>query len=79
MLFVTYRHVARTVSVLVAFAALCVMLLWRGTPLIRTLTPAIFNPSTIPGQIRHAANNLNMIGPKIISAEELPASEAKCV
>jgi hypothetical protein len=51
------------------------MLLWRY-PFV--LLNRASSPTTL-GQVRFTANNLNMLNPKIISAEELPASEAKWV
>jgi len=51
------------------------MLLWRYS---FVLLNRASSPTTL-GQVRFTANNLNMLNPKIISAEELPASEAKWI
>jgi hypothetical protein len=51
------------------------MLFW----LTRYQALPILSSPTLLGQVRYAANNMNMLSPKVISAEELPVSEAKSV
>lgn len=54
-------------------SGLC-MLFWRS-PVLRNRL--LLSSPRLGGQRRNVSNNLNMASPEIISAEELPASEAK--